>query len=323
MKKTLGPVVHYDAYTDAIQREVIGYFQDVLIDPIEERLNERRENASSDGLKAALASGAVWYADGAFRGTFNAELSAALSGMGAKWNKRSSAFYVAITSIPLAVRQSIYEAKHKTAEKVAAIAALILLMRSNVAESDTGINTLTAQKLILDSADAEFNKALKEFDESKNPLGIPSKMKTVADEINEALREDAKRIMDEELAKLADELKTLASTDAPIDALKKTIERAKKRIAFRARGMSEHAAALLLSQYRREQAMRLGLRSYIWKTKCDNRVRPDHRLLEGKEFTWDSPPITNQTTGERNAPGEDYFCRCVPINLIPTATINK
>ena len=341
--KVLGPVVHHDIYTDSIAADVIGYFQDVLITPLESALNDRgvipsptetssqigrllRDRADthfrnstheSNALKHALASGVVWYADESFHGTFNAEISAQLSKMGARFKSRSQTFSIPLASIPLDVRQSIYEARDSSAKTIAAVAALVLLMRANVDEAPTGIDIRPTEKKILDAASAEFNKALQDFDKGRNPLGIPSNMKDVADDINEAVKADAKRVAIEELEKLSEELATLAATDAPLDAVKKTIDRVKKRLVNRTRTLSEHAAALLLSEYRREQAKRLGLSSYIWRTMRDHRVRHDHRLLDGKQFRWDSPPITNQSTGERHAPGEDINCRCVPLNLIP------
>lgn len=317
--KTLGAVYHYDAYTDAIQAEVGAYFQAVLIEPIEAKLREteRRNSQESDALKAAIASGLVWYSDGAFHGRFSAEISAILSRIGAKYRKRSGAWQIATADIQVDVRQSIATAKSRTSDTVTALAALVLLMRSHVDDAETGIDLVPVEKRILDTANIEFNKALADFNGGVS-AGIPADMKTVVDEINEAAKEDAKRVMREELDQLSQELAELKKTGAPMEELKKTIQRVKRRVFIRARAISEHAAALLLSRYRKAQAKRFGLSSYVWKTKRDNRVRHDHTLLEGKTFRWDDPPITNQDTGARNHPGEDFGCRCVPLNIVPT-----
>lgn len=320
MKKVLAPVVHHDVYTTSIQKDLIGYFQEVIVSPVEAVLNEglRITNAHSDGLKAALASGAVWYASGAFYGAFNATISAELTRMGAKHRARSHAFFIEIDRVPLDVRQSIYSAKDSTAKKVAAVAGLVMLMRGNVEDSETGINIKPTEKLILDAANGEFNRAMQDFDITRNPIGIPYSMQGIADQINEGIKEDAKRIAREEMERLSEELKELAATNAPLDALKKTIDKTKQRIALRTSTMAEHAAALLLSEFRKQQAARLGLSSYVWKTMRDNRVRHDHRLLEGKEFQWSNPPIENQRTGHRAHPGEAPNCRCVPLLVVNT-----
>lgn len=58
-----------------------------------------------------------------------------------------------------------------------------------------------------------------------------------------------------------------------------------------------------------------GVTSYTWSTSHDERVRPDHAELDGQVFRWDDPPETNED-GDRNHPGEDFQCRCVPIPVI-------
>ncbi len=50
----------------------------------------------------------------------------------------------------------------------------------------------------------------------------------------------------------------------------------------------------------------LGVKSYIWRTSLDERVRHSHRVKEGVEFDWAKAPAD---TGH---PGEDFQCRCYP-----------
>jgi SPP1 gp7 family putative phage head morphogenesis protein len=49
---------------------------------------------------------------------------------------------------------------------------------------------------------------------------------------------------------------------------------------------------------------RLGIRSFIWRTSGDERVRDSHAAKEGNTYEWQDPP---HDTG---MPGEDYQCRC-------------
>ena len=43
---------------------------------------------------------------------------------------------------------------------------------------------------------------------------------------------------------------------------------------------------------------------YIWRTRGDNKVRPEHAANNGKIFAWDNPPPTGH-------PGEAFGCRCL------------
>ena len=74
----------------------------------------------------------------------------------------------------------------------------------------------------------------------------------------------------------------------------------------------------LNGQLTRVRQTSLGVKSYIWRTSLDERVRPTHISKEGKEFNWNEPP---SDTGH---PGEDYQCRCYaePVleKLISTET---
>lgn len=70
-----------------------------------------------------------------------------------------------------------------------------------------------------------------------------------------------------------------------------------------------------------------GIRKYVWTTAGDERVRGrpggkwadspgDHWHLEGQVFAFGDDPVTDETTGARNAPGKDYRCRCVAYPVI-------
>lgn len=71
----------------------------------------------------------------------------------------------------------------------------------------------------------------------------------------------------------------------------------------------------------------LGIDEYRWQTSGDERVRPSHRVLDGKICRWDDPTVyLNEQTGKwekRSTIGgtnvhtsQDVNCRCVPIPII-------
>lgn len=57
------------------------------------------------------------------------------------------------------------------------------------------------------------------------------------------------------------------------------------------------------------QARAAGVLRYVWRTTRLENVRPMHKALEGKTFSYDNPPVTNKA-GDRNNPGGDYQCAC-------------
>lgn len=59
-----------------------------------------------------------------------------------------------------------------------------------------------------------------------------------------------------------------------------------------------------------------GITEYIWRTSKDERVREEHKALEGKRFRYDDPPVQDRY-GNRANPGVFYQCRCVAEPVIP------
>lgn len=71
----------------------------------------------------------------------------------------------------------------------------------------------------------------------------------------------------------------------------------------------------------------VGIKTYRWQTSGDERVRTDHRVLDGKICRWDDPTVyLNENNGKwesRKSIGgtlvhtsQDVNCRCVPIPMI-------
>ncbi len=52
----------------------------------------------------------------------------------------------------------------------------------------------------------------------------------------------------------------------------------------------------------------VGVQEYIWRTSQDERVRPTHRVRNGKTYRWDSKDIK---------PGEEIRCRCTSEPVFP------
>lgn len=65
----------------------------------------------------------------------------------------------------------------------------------------------------------------------------------------------------------------------------------------------------------------LGIKSFIWVTSRDSRVRPSHVLLDNREFDWDTGATGANVMPEVEGlvPGQDYNCRCtsrVPMGAL-------
>lgn len=70
--------------------------------------------------------------------------------------------------------------------------------------------------------------------------------------------------------------------------------------------------AKLNSQITQIKQEKLGITKYTWSTSHDERVRAEHRVLDGQVFEWEKPPVIDRSGG-RGHPGQAVQCRCVSL----------
>jgi SPP1 gp7 family putative phage head morphogenesis protein len=87
----------------------------------------------------------------------------------------------------------------------------------------------------------------------------------------------------------------------------------------KAKFLAKQETSLLMSKFQENRYKDVGITKYRWSTSRKKNVRHDHKVLEGKIFSWDNPPVTDQKTGARNNPGEDYNCACVAVPIVESA----
>ncbi len=87
-----------------------------------------------------------------------------------------------------------------------------------------------------------------------------------------------------------------------------------------ARLIARDQTAKLNAKITQSQQRDAGVNKYEWSTSFDVRVRDSHFALEGKIFSWDDPPETDE--GRRCHPGEDYQCRCCAIPVFDIDTLD-
>lgn len=86
----------------------------------------------------------------------------------------------------------------------------------------------------------------------------------------------------------------------------------KRHAAFIARDQTAKLNAAITERQQKDA----GVRRYKWSTSGDERVRSDHKKLDGRVFSYDDPPVVDSRTGRRCNPGQDYNCRCVAIPVL-------
>lgn len=148
----------------------------------------------------------------------------------------------------------------------------------------------------------------------------------LADVIDSFRRENVERItgmLDNQLDKI--ERIFAEGEGRRAESLEAELQRQLDITENRARLIARDQVLTLNAQINEKRCAAAGITRYIWTTAGDERVRGNpngkwpngmHYDLDGKEFAFDDPPVTNEA-GDTNNPGEDYECRCQAFPVIP------
>jgi SPP1 gp7 family putative phage head morphogenesis protein len=308
------PIPDKDIYHQLIYREIKELLDEMLFIPILKITRAQSvKNAPSKALIEALRLGKITYAENYFTGKFNAAIGLELRKMGADWNKVRKAYFLAQGNIPTDVKIAIAAGNSLIQEKITEINKQLTFLQQTGNIPEINFDVQFAGMLI--DIDKQFKTTIPE------DIGIPMTLSTLQ-------RETIKREYTENMNKYIKDL----TVDSIERLRKKVIENVQE--GYRAsnllgvieaeRGVADRHAlfiakqetSLMVSTYRDSRYQEAGIRRYLWSTSHDERVRPDHKKLDGKTFSFNQPPITDSRTGARNNPGYDFGCRCVAIPIL-------
>jgi SPP1 gp7 family putative phage head morphogenesis protein len=319
MKKLLPAIVHRDEYTRGLEKVIRAYFDEVIFGPVLEILETAniRENATATAVQTALRTGVIYYADGAFRGRFSAAISRELRAMGATFDTRADAFVIPVGKLPGELHGAAMGSIQRAQDVHRQIATTLAEAEANVQIATTGIEVDQVLGRIRGDLWRQMESSVSGLDFVSVPADMtPEISATLAKEFTQNLELEIKNFLSHEIPELRAQVEANALSGARPDRLAKIIgDRygvTKRKAAF----LAEQESSLYVSKFREERYRSIGSMRYVWSTSHDERVRADHRGLNGKTFAWDSPPVSNRKSGARNHPGEDFRCRCVAIPVL-------
>ncbi len=293
------------------------------------------ENAKTSATAEALERGRVWYANGAFTGDISARVARELRAAGATYSTTQRAFLLPESKLPNDLKAAAVASAGRSSAVHDQVGRVLDQMQQNIGKAPLGVTTAGAAARIAQDLQAQFRHTLDQVKNIEESVEIPTAVAQVsvsadvtpaiARALNEQLTENLNlyitRFVQEEIPELRRRVQENAFAGGRADRMARIIETSygvsKRKAAF----LAEQETSLLVSKFREQRYREIGSPSYTWSTSRDERVRPDHRALDGKIFSFDSPPITNRSTGARNNPGEDFRCRCVaiPVLVFPRA----
>ncbi len=324
----LKPLKDNDKDFEAIEKQIREIWRQEIYLPLIRELKvpaKILKNAKDDytDLLDAIRSGRLQFYRGQFSGRFNASISKDLKALGAKWDRKTGTFKLPQSSLTIEVRNAISASESHFRAKIADIdKKLAQILPEDVAEKLNVSNVF----------DQTLWKVEKNFQGSIHNLTIAPQLtkhqsKRLADEWQNNLKLPIKDWTQKEVEKLRKDVQVSIFAGNRHEAAIKIIQRSHQTSIAKAKFLARQETRLLLTKFKQTRYEDAGVNEYRWGISnhtiqpkgapyVKGEVRHDHGVLDGKIFRWDNPPVTNQKTGARNNPGQDYNCRCFAIPIV-------
>jgi len=299
-----------DIYYKDIEDEINNYFYQLYYAEIFEILKEDKDLRlnSKSYLLTAIRTGKVHYTNATFTGTFNAKISKELREF-AKYDSKHNLW------------RGIAPPEIKAAAIVARSKGETLNQRIKAAIEKIPAKVAAMVDKFKYSIKPTMEEISKQADKELNSIGItaeltPSLSKRLTENYTNNQNKNIKNWSEKETERLRAIIEKNTLSGFNRNELKDLIQNefgvTKNKAAFLAR----QETSLFLVEIRDNRYQDAGITKWKWSTSHDIRVRDEHNKLNGKIFTYSSPPIIDQRTGERGLPGQAYGCRCQLIPVI-------
>jgi SPP1 gp7 family putative phage head morphogenesis protein len=322
------------AYWDDIENQLQNIFYAIIFEPIvdviekvsrqmkpavyEMRLhtlfNDRSYDASkgAETVRLAIRSGKIQYESGVFSGDFNGIIARALRSLGAKFMSREKVYRMDPASVPGWVKADAGAYKSTARAAHDKIRQVITYIDSSL-EQMVEKHTVKPRKTIT-AFEKDFQPIAQEIQVHPN-LSQDSIDRLSAD-YTENMKLWIQKFSAQEIEELRGAVEENAQQGYRFDRLIEKIENRYGVARSKAKFLARQETALFMSKFRQDRFREGGVTQYTWSTAHDERVRSDHKHLNGRVFSYSQPPVVDLSTGRRANPGEDFNCRCVDIPIL-------
>lgn len=308
----LSPIKETGNDFDELEERIKKAFAQFLYLPLLKTLSidsEKLTNAEEDALRKALASGKVVYWNESFSGQFNASISRRLKELGAVWDKKTSTFKLAFSSISQKDQQMIRASAQRHRDRMNRVGKKFT--QKLPAEIAGKIKSFDVFEKALSKTSEKVAKSLKGI--TIVPKLTSEDRKKIADEWQNNMDLWIKNFAEEEIPRLRKQIEVHALKGGRYQDLVKVIQDSYGVTSRKAKFLARQETNLLMTKFKETRYVGAGVTQYKWGCVIGtpkHPVRPDHKRLAGKIFRWDDPPVTDLKTGAKNNPGQDYNCRC-------------
>ena len=316
----LKPIQDLKSYSLAAQETIDRVMYQWLFEPVLAVLwASGLTNAKTGSLVSDVKRGKVRYDKTRFVGEFSSATSAELRAMGAKWEPKWKGYSIPLGQVPMDVRASISDYATRASRTAQKIDQLI----AEIQQKGLGPVSFAGEAgPILDSLQKQLKKTTSDSI-SVQPEFTPAMAEEFKKSYTENLNLSIQKWSQESAERLRGKMQEGALAGFRAETLRSVVLSEKSISNRRAKFIARQETSLIVSKFREERYTDLGMPTYRWSTSHDERVREDHKDLNGRVFSWNDPSIVDRRTGRRANPGEDYGCRCVAKPILNGARIAK
>lgn len=305
-------------YWEDIEAQLEAIFYTIVFEPVVDIIKkftaQGKEflNAKDEEVRKALREGRIQYSAGVFSGSFNAAISRGLRSLGADFDKRRKVFTLKPSAVPawVSAEAGVYSTKSKAAH--ADLKKVLGYMESSLDQ-------------MVDKHTVRAHRTVERFEKDFQPIAAKIQVyPTLSHDSIERLSADytenmklwIQKFSEQEIEELRGIVESNAHEGYRFDRLIAKIEGRYGVAQSKAKFLARQETALFMSKFRQARFKEGGVTQYTWSTSHDERVRDDHKHLNGRVFSYSQPPVVDRATGRRANPGEDFNCRCVDIPVL-------
>lgn len=294
------------AKRDAL-REEVKRNREVIPEGMRTNAKEKKS-----ALVDAILKGRVQYVRDHFEGSFSARISGEIRSMGGTWDSKRKRWHIKPENLSYDAKLAIGQVSSKMKEMHEKINAYLHNLRV-LAENKPRFRLDRYFQDAIGELEDRFQDGVKGF--IVPPTLTEEMKKNLAELYTDNMNLYIQDWTVESIKRLRKRVEQNAFDGYRSSSLVAEIEHDYQVSHSKARFLARQETSLLMSQFREERYKSVGVEKYLWSTSEDQRVRPFHKRLNGKIFTWDNPPIVDEN-GRRAHPGQDFGCRCIAIPII-------
>lgn len=318
--KPIEPSKYFD---DKIARQIINWEWLWYYKPMLDILKPKSVNNDENTIINAIKSGLLYYQNGAFyskSGRFSNRIATELEKIGARYSKYGRCYR--ISKLPTNIAWIVETTKAKVFSDVIAIKKMLDF-------SIGSLDEIIKHLKIEDVAEAMFqdlqDRTIKMFNQNKIQTIAPKmsdfRAREFAENYTDSIKFHIKDKLPEQIIKMREIVGQMAIDGESRITIQQYIENNFVKDQKRAKFLARNESAIATTEYLKAKYQEEGFEEFKWIANLDERVRDEHRDLNGTIHRFDDPPVIDKRTGTRGMPGEFYNCRCKFIPVLKSRKI--